>query len=395
MASVTALAGASSASAELTALPLVDYDFKRPVQVIQPPNDPFRLFVVGQRGGVRVIKQGQVLQKRFLDIRDNVKQPKSHSDERGLLSLAFPPNYGNGTLGTTRNFYAFFVNHGNDIRVAEYKRNATNGDLASAASKRIVLRITHPSDRRHNHYGGQLAFGPDGYLYVSVGDGGGGDPGNRALRKDRLQGKLLRIGPQPGATRPFTVPPDNPYYGSDVPGDGRVWARGLRNPWRFSFDGTKLLLPDVGEARIEELNSFATVADAKAANLGWSGYEGPLVYKSNRVLQSHRPPDFVYCHEDYMNAACAPEFEGCTIIGGQVAHDPQLPSLDGRYVYGDFCAGELRSLDPANPSGTDAPLDLPPLSPFGLTSFGTDNAGRIYMTHFIGTVYRLVDVPSP
>jgi hypothetical protein len=385
--------GAPSASATLDRVAVVRHDFRRPVQVAQPPGDARRLFVVGQRGRVRLIKDGHLLERSFLNIRDTVKTPTTIFDERGLLSIAFPPNYGDGTSGTTRNFYVFFVNHGNDIRVAEYRRDATSADHASASSKRIVLRMAHPSDRRRNHYGGQLAFGLDGKLYISTGDAGGDDPANRAQRLDVKWGKLLRIAPQASDTRSYTIPPDNPYYGED-PEDGAIWARGLRNPWRFSFGGQALLLPDVGEDRFEELNVFANPGEAKAVNLGWSGFEGPAEFISGRAksIDNHRAPDFFYCHDDTSHPACTPGagFTGCTIIGGQVSHDPQLPSLAGRYVYGDFCTGDLRSLSPSNPTGTDEPLGVE-VSDFGLTSFGTDNAGRIYMTHRNGTVYRLVD----
>lgn len=358
------------------------HEFTRPVQVVQPPGDQSRLMVITQKGKVRVIRDGQLLSRSFLDLRDQIAFAGGPNEERGLLSIAFPPDY-----QTSRRFYAFFTNNDSDIRIKEFLRSNQSPDLALKSSQRALFRIDHPSQRRRNHYGGQLAVSPAGKLFVSIGDAGGEDPGNRAQSLDSLFGKLLRVDPAPASGADHGVPPDNPFVG--VPGArGEIWALGLRNPWRFSFDGTRLQLPDVGEERFEELNLFPSLISAKGVNLGWSGYEGPEVFHAGREPAVHRGPDFFYCH-DLEDPACTAGFAGCSIVGGAVAHDPALPELEGLYVYGDFCEGELRSLDPDDPVATDAPLDVI-VSPFSLTSVGTDNAGAIYATSLTGRIYRLV-----
>ena len=338
--------------------------------------------VVAQKGKVRVIRDGKLLGRPFLDIRDQIAFVGGQNEERGLLSIAFPPDY-----QTSRRFYAFFTNNDSDIRIKEFLRSNQSPNLALKSSQRALFRIRHPSKRRRNHYGGQLAVSPAGKLFVSIGDAGGEDPKNRAQSLDNLFGKLLRVNPHPASGEDHGIPPDNPFVG--VPGArGEIWALGLRNPWRFSLDGTRLQLPDVGEDRFEELNLFPSLVSAKGRNLGWSGYEGPDVFNAARVPAEHRGPDFFYCH-DVEDVACAAGFEGCSIVGGAVAHDPALPELEGRYVYGDFCEGELRSLDPDDPFATDAPLGVV-VSPFSLTSVGSDNSGSLYATSLTGAVYKLV-----
>ena len=388
-----ALAGLACLALLLSAAPAsaldkertTNHKFSRPLQVVQPPGEDERLFVVTQPGQVRVVEEdGRVRDRKFLDIREMVSFGGSSMSERGLLSLAFPPDYEASGL-----LYVFYSNLANDIRVVEFQRDPDDPYHALERTKRPVMKITRPADYRHNHYGGTLAFGPDGYLWVSIGDGGAKDPANLAQSLDSLMGKLLRIDPAPSPESNHTIPNDNPYAGP-TPGKDQTWARGFRNPWRFSFDGSTLMIPDVGEDRYEELNAFPNYLDSRAENFGWSGYEGLRPFISSRRPPNANMPELAYCHPGVSSSmGCTVSFKGCSISGGAVSHDSTIPELAGRYVYGDFCNQRLRSTLPTDPTGANSTLSTF-ISPFSLTSVGTDNDGRIYMTKLNGRVLRLV-----
>lgn len=350
--------------------------FASPTYVTSDPSDPDRLFVVEKAGRVRLVEGGTT--STFLDITSLVDS----EGERGLLSIAFDPGFAeNGRL------YAFFVSGDGVIHVDEF---SADGDVASPATRRRLLSIPHPD--RTNHNGGQLQLGPDGMLYIATGDGGGGgDPDGNAQDLGSRLGKILRIDPDPPAAgaAPYAVPADNPFVGA-AGAAPEIWSYGLRNPWRFSFDrGTgALVIGDVGQASWEEVD-LARRSDGggRGANFGWNCHEGPEPYGPAACeLPDRTDPVFAYPH--------SAESANCSITGGYVSRDPGTPGLAGRYVYADFCAGEIRSvrlgLDGASASGDRAEgLALP-----SIASFGEDACGRLYVVSIQGAVQRIVG-PAP
>ena len=347
--------------------------FDQPVYVTGAPGYPDLLFVVEQPGKVVALSKGRRLSRPFLDIGGLVNA----GGERGLLSIAFPPDY-----KQSRRFYVYYTDAQGDIRVDEFKRRSPT--RAARGSRRAVLDIPHRENSNHN--GGQLQF-LGSLLYIGTGDGGsGGDPPNNAQNKGSLLGKLLRIDPRSSEGRAYTVPAGNPFVGR--PGRGEIYSYGLRNPFRFSFDTVsagqpRITIGDVGQNRFEELD-YTTVAAASGANFGWDAFEGFAPYED---ANSGTPdpgntvkPIFAYGRGQGGGS--------CTIIGGYVVRDRRLPSLYKRYVYADLCEGELRSLSPRlGRARGERKLGLAVGTP---TSFGEDTRGRVYITSLEGPVYRLV-----
>jgi hypothetical protein len=341
--------------------------FERPVLVTAPPGDTQRIFVVEQAGTVRIVRDGELRPTPFLDIRDKVKV----TSEPGLLSIAFAPDYAASGL-----FYAFYnTTAGNgDIRIAEFRRHPTDPDLADPYSERILLTIPKPWE---NHNGGMLQFGPDGFLYASVGDGDSGilnPPGFFAQRRDDLLGNILRIDPR--SSDPYAVPADNPFV--DVDGvRPEIWAYGLRNPWRFWIDGEtgSMFVADAGNERREEVDLAAR--GESGLNFGWPCFEGSLPFDPVATCHGAVPPLLDYPRE---GGACA-------VIGGVVARDARMPALAGRYLYGDFCSGTITAIAVENGQVTamgDLGLVVPELA-----SFGVDGLGRLYVMSLRGDVFRL------
>ncbi len=360
----------AAASAKGVALKRIG-NFVSPVYVTGAPGFPRLIFVVEQAGTVRVMNDGRFRSSRpFLDIRGLV----SSGGERGLLSIAFPPDY-----KQSRRFYVYFTDAEGDIRVEEFKRRSPT--RAARGSRRPVIEIPHKENSNHN--GGQLQFLGD-LLFLGTGDGGsGGDPPNNAQDRESLLGKLLRIDPRPSGGRPYTVPDGNPFVGR--PGRDEIYSLGLRNPFRFSFDRVtvpkpRLAIADVGQDRFEELD-YLGVGAAAGANFGWDAFEG---FSRYRGANGGTPdpggtvkPIFTYGRD-----------RGCTIIGGYVIGDPRLPALRGRYVYADLCKGQLRSLVPhLRRASGDRSLGLTVSTP---SSFGEDARGRMYVASLEGPVFRLV-----
>ena len=342
-------------------------DFSEPVYVTQPPGDDEDLFVVERGGTIRVIANGKVLSKPFLDISSKVN---TGYVERGLLSMAFAPDYAKSGL-----FYVYYTDEAGDNHVAELQRSANDPLSADPGSERNVLTIEHSENDNHN--GGLLLFGPDGDLYIGLGDGGGaGDPQRNAQSLGTLLGKILRIDPQASGGKPYSVPKDNPFVGRSgaLP---EIYQYGLRNPWRFSFDSKNgaELIGDVGQDRFEEVD-YLTPGQQPGANLGWSAFEGPATFNDDQQAPGAIKPIYFYGREG-----------GCSITGGYVVRDPALTSLYGRYIYGDYCLGELHSFIPAPGKARDDRALGESVS--GLSSFGTDNEGRIYATSLEGPVYRI------
>ena len=354
-------------TSDLVSLTRVAGSYDRPVLVTAPPGDANRIFVVEQTGTVRVVRDGELLPSPFLDLRDKVKV----SSEPGLLSIAFAPDY-----ATSGRFYAFYNSTaGNgDIHISEFRRHATDPDLADVYTERILLTIVKPWE---NHNGGMLQFGPDGFLYASVGDGDSGvlnAPGTYAQRVDSLLGTILRIDPRAGD--PYAIPADNPYV--DVDGARpEIWALGLRNPWRFWIDGTSrsLFVADAGNERREEVDVVSTTTGG--SNFGWPCFEGSLPFDTSRTCANVTSPIVEY-----------PRANGsCAVVGGVVSRDTRLPDLAGRYFYGDYCSGRVTaiSLDRGRVSKSDdLGLEVPEL-----TSFGVDGLDRTYVMSLTGAVYRL------
>jgi glucose/arabinose dehydrogenase len=348
-------------------------NFDSPTYATGAPGFPKLLFVVEQPGTVQVIRNGHRLGHPFLNIN---KLVSNDGGERGLLSIAFPPGY-----AQSGRFYAYYVDNSGNIRIAEFQRRSAT--RAARDSGRTVIEIPHPVNANHN--GGQLQFLGD-LLYFGTGDGGsGGDPPNNAQNKESLLGKLLRIDPRPSGGRAYSVPADNPFVGKT--GRDEIYSYGLRNPFRFSFDSSKgqprIAIADVGQNRFEELD-YTTVAAAGGANFGWDALEGFAPYTE----ENGGTPDPGGTTKPIMAYSHSRDGGSCSIIGGYVVGTGGPPSLRGRYVYSDFCSGQLRSLVPhLHRASGDRRLGLQVPSP---TSFGEDDRGRIYVCSQAGAVYRLV-----
>ncbi len=363
-----------------------------PTYITAPPGDTHRVLVVQQGGKIMLIKDGG-MPTTFMDMTSEVTFV---GGEQGLLSMAFAPDY-----ATSHRFYVYYTSKtcpnppGCDEHVSEFTANA-NGDSASLSSEQRLLTIPHPSQSNHN--GGQLQFGPDGDLYISVGDGGGGDDTEQnAQHTDRLLGKILRIAP---GTTSYSIPAGNPFAGAALcstaghPGTNcpEIWAYGLRNPWRFSFDSATgdMVIGDVGQSAEEEID-YAHPGQNAGANYGWPCFEGDEpdalapASECSPLPSNVAGPVLTYPHP--ANCASAP-FCGAGIIGGYVMHDPRLPSLNGCYVFGDLSTPALRVVRLAQP----AALGAAPLGPqiASLSSFGQDAAGHVYAADIgSGVVYRL------
>jgi glucose/arabinose dehydrogenase len=353
--------------------------FDQPVYVAAPPGDPHRLFVVEKLGTIKLMVDGGT-PTTFLDIRDEVRAV----DEAGLLSMAFAPDY-----AASGRFYVYFTVArpgdavGAVLRIDELHRSAADPNVADESRRRNVLAIQHPT--YGNHFGGQLQTGPDGMLWIGTGDGGGrNDPDDNAQDTRSLLGKLLRIDPAPSASAPYTIPADNPHA-EGVAAAPEIWAYGLRNPWRFSFDreAGDLTIGDVGQGDREEVD-FLPKGTGAGANFGWRCMEGSQPNPNISPCTpsgTYAPPVFDYTHNGR-----------CSLTGGYVVRDADVPTLHGRYVYGDFCTGEVRSLVLAQPAASDdraESLTVPRVS-----SFGEDSRGRLYAASLQGPVYRIDEAAS-
>jgi hypothetical protein len=340
----------------------------RPLALTAPPGDA-RLFVAEQGGAIRIVREGAVVPTPFLDLSDRTLS----GGERGLVGLAFHPAYADNGR--------FFVNYTDaegTQRIVEL-RAGVDPDVADPASATDLLAIPQPFA---NHNGGHLVFGPDGMLYVGVGDGGGGgDPQGNGQDVSTLLGGLLRLDvATPGQVR---IPPDNPFAGRPDEGRQELWAWGLRNPWRFSFDGDEGLLyvADVGQNAWEEVN----VAEAGAAglNYGWAITEGPACFGASTCDRGGLEEPVL----SYANGV-----EGCSVIGGHVYRGTRMPELRGTYFYSDYCGGWLRSFRWVDGEATD-PRQWPVGDLGRILSMGEDAAGELYLLAQDGGVYRLDPLP--
>ncbi len=336
----------------------------QPVHVTAPVGDP-RLFIVEQPGRIRVVEDGKLLDTPFLDIVTKV----GSGGERGLLSVAFHPDYrSNGFL------FVNYTNKSGDTRIERYTVSA-NRNVADPGTAKLILAIDQPYT---NHNGGLNLFGPDGMLYIGMGDGGSqGDPHGNGQNANALLAKLLRINVDRGD--PYSIPAANPYAKGG--GRGEIWAIGLRNPWRFSFDRISglLYIADVGGDKFEEID--VAPIPAAGVNYGWSIMEGPSCRRSTGCNQTglQKP---VLSYATHQNSTCA-------IIGGSVYRGRKIPEIQGQYFYSDYCNSWLRSFGFANGKVTDE-HDWPVGKLGSITSFGEDSQGELYMCTSSGRVYRII-----
>jgi glucose/arabinose dehydrogenase len=339
--------------------------FSEPTYVTGAPGDPGRVFVLQRAGQVMLLLNGHRQSRPFLDIAASVY---AQGSEQGLLGIAFPADY-----ATSGRFYLYYTDPHNNIEIVQFRRSRRNANVADAASARRVLTIDHHAFTNHN--GGQLAFGREGDLYIGVGDGGSeGDPNGNGQSTGTLLAKILRIAPSPNGG--YTIPPTNPFAGQSAKRE-EIWAYGLRNPWRFSFDSATgdMVIGDVGQDRWEELD-FAPAGTGAGANYGWSVWEGDSRLKSGQAPHAVSP---------VLTASHSSGY--CAIIGGYVVRDRSLPSLYGRYLFGDYCRAKIESVKLARGRATglrETGLEVPAMS-----SFGQDAAGHVYLASLKGQVYRL------
>jgi glucose/arabinose dehydrogenase len=321
--------------------------FAVPTDIDVPPGSTGRLFVVEQAGLVHLIVNGVPRPTPFLDLRDRVEA----TGEAGLLSIAFAPDYAD-----SGRFYVYYNDRGQNLHLVEFRRAADDADVADPESAReLLFQIKFAP----NHNGGMLQFGPDGRLYVAVGDGGTSPehkPGEYAQRTDAVFGKILSFDP--------------------ATGEWSVWARGFRNPWRFWIDALTgdTYIADVGQERREEID--VVPAGQSGLNFGWPCLEGTLVFDVAETCENPTQPLYEYDHGE----------RGCSITGGVVVRDRRLPSLEGAYLFSDFCNGSLRALRNAGGSVSVEDVGLETGQPI---SFGQDNLGRVYVGSATGSVWRL------
>lgn len=342
-----------------------------PLYLTAPAGDLARLFVVEKTGGIRIVKDGILLPDPFLDLSALV----SSGSEQGLLGLAFDPDY-----ATSGMFVVHYTDGAGNTAVWRF-RVSTDPDRADPASGQVVLTANQPFE---NHNGGQVTFGPDGFVYLGLGDGGSaGDPGNRGQDLSDLLGSILRIDVRSGD--PYTVPPDNPFIAQPNVRP-EVWSYGLRNPWRFSFDRANgdLYIADVGQNQFEEVDvTPAAAGSGKGLNYGWSVMEGLHCFHDAGCDQTGLTlPVQEYNHT-----------EGCSITGGYVYRGSAIPALQGHYLYADLCQGWVRSFRYAGGAATEQ-TTWPTLSTGGsIVSFGEDAAGELYLLEAGGQVSRIVPAP--
>lgn len=368
---------------------------QNPVHLTHAGDGSGRLFIVEQAGRIRIY-QNNLFSAPFLDIRGRVRSPANGGGgEEGLLGLAFPPGFGRGK----DHFYVYYTNLDGNNQVSRFRLGA-NPNQADPASEERILLLAHPQYSNHN--GGQLAFGPEGFLYIGTGDGGGGgDPYENAQNPASLLGKILRIdvemtsSPPPGLSHrlylPLTVrgqgnatnflyriPNNNPFVGQQGY-QGEIWALGLRNPWRFSFDRQSgdLYIADVGQNAWEEVD-FQPADSRGGENYGWDITEGMRCYEppSGCDTGGLTLPVFTYDHS-----------QGCSITGGFVYRGSQFPSMQGIYFFGDFCSGKIWGLQRQGLSWQSA---LIADTSYNISTFGEDEAGELYVAHYNGSIYRLL-----
>ena len=336
---------------------------EKPTDIGSPGDGSGRVFVLEQPGRIRIIQNGQLLPTPFMDI---VGIVGSDASERGLLGIAFHPKYAENGF-----FFVNYTDRQGNTRIARFNVSTADPNLADPDSRIELVRIEQPYG---NHNGGALAFGPDGYLYAGMGDGGSaGDPQGAGQSLNTLLGKILRLDVDGG--QPYAIPASNPFATGG--GEAEIWAYGLRNPWKIAFDRANgdLYIADVGQNQWEEVN-FAAAGSSGGLNFGWRlmeasyDYSGTLYDSSALVL-----PVAEFSHA-----------EGCSITGGQVYRGQSLPDWQGVYLYGDFCSGNIWGLLKTSDDFANSLLFK---TSFRISTFGLDDEGELYLGDYSGAIYRL------
>jgi glucose/arabinose dehydrogenase len=360
----TPVATAGNLATAKIALKQIADGLEQPVYATHAGDNSGRLFVVEKRGRIIILRDGAPAETPFLDISDRVG---SSGSDQGLLSVAFHPQFAqNGR------FFVDYTDRSGDTVISRFQ---ANGDAADPDSETVLLKIDQPYA---NHNGGLVLFGPDNYLYIGMGDGGsGGDPQGNGQNRQALLGKMLRIDVDGG--EPYGIPSDNPW---PTGGDARpeVWAYGLRNPWRFSFDRANgdLYIADVGQGEYEEID-VQRAGSAAGQNYGWNIAEGSHCFRSQSCdTNGLLAPVAEYDHS-----------QGCSITGGYVYRGAAFPSLQGLYFYGDYCSGKVWVLSETSPGRWEQRELLQ--SDASISSFGEDQAGELYLTDLSGKLYQVVE----
>ncbi len=358
---------AETAAVSITLTPVAS-GFDQPIDMAAPNDGSGRLFIVEQTGKIRIWNGSSIVSTPFLDVHSLI----SGGGERGLLSMALHPNF-----ATNRTFYIYYTDTSGNLTLARYQASAADPNVADTAGT-VLLSIPHPGQSNHN--GGKLAFGPDGYLYLGTGDGGGaGDPNRNGQNLNVLLGKMLRLDVDHGS--PYAIPPTNPFVGQSGK-RGEIWASGLRNPWRYSFDRQTgdMWIGDVGQSAWEEVD--VQPAGVGGQNYGWNIMEGNVCYNASSCNQTGLTlPVAVYGHGS----------GDCAIIGGYRYRGANNPGLAGVYFYADNCSGRIWGL---TQSGQGWTASAPFASGVGIRSFGEDASGELYVLGS-GSVYRLADANPP
>ena len=376
---------------------LIADGYKKPVFITSYPNNAKLLYIVEQAGLIKIINDGKKLSRPFFDINKRVVNPNRPGDERGLLGFAFHPNHTNNGK-----FYINYMDNDGNTIISEF---STNSELrANHKSERIILKLKQPYG---NHNGGDIQFGPDGYLYISIGDGGkAGDPLNAGQDLSSLFGKIIRIDIE---QKPYGIPKSNPFFGQKGKRE-EIWAWGLRNVWRFSFDkqtGDKYLA-DVGQNKWEEVN-FEPASSKGGLNYGWRIMEANHCYdpKENCPTEGLIKPII-----EYPNDANHPAFafriieelsfsetdvEGCSVTGGYVYRGQKIKSMQGQYIFGDYCSGNIWTLKVVNGKAINFKNRTEEINIGGgefttyISSFGQDSDGEIYIIDYNGGIYKLIE----
>ena len=376
---------------------LIADGYKKPVFITSYPNNAKLLYIVEQAGLIKIINDGKKLSRPFFDINKRVVNPNRPGDERGLLGFAFHPNHTNNGK-----FYINYMDNDGNTIISEF---STNSKLrANHKSERIILKLKQPYG---NHNGGDIQFGPDGYLYISIGDGGkAGDPLNAGQDLSSLFGKIIRIDIE---QKPYGIPKSNPFFGQKDKRE-EIWAWGLRNVWRFSFDkqtGDKYLA-DVGQNKWEEVN-FEPASSKGGLNYGWRIMEANHCYdpKENCPTEGLIKPII-----EYPNDANHPAFafriieelsfsetdvEGCSVTGGYVYRGQKIKSMQGQYIFGDYCSGNIWTLKVVNGKAINFKNRTEEINIGGgefttyISSFGQDSDGEIYIIDYNGGIYKLIE----
>jgi glucose/arabinose dehydrogenase len=340
-------------------------DLEEPIFVATRPGDDTTTYIAQRGGRLRAVRDGALVDAPVLDISSRI----SSGGERGFLGFAFAPD--------GAHLYVNYTDTNGDTNVDEYAVGA-DGSIDTGSRRRVLFQ----EQPYPNHNGGEVIFGPDGYLYIGLGDGGsGGDPERRGLDLGTWLGKILRIDPRPDGDQPYTVPPDNPFV-EENGARPEIWSYGLRNPWRFSFDAVTndLWIADVGQGSIEEIDlSTAAEGAGRGVNFGWSAFEGRTRYNPDQPAEGAVPPLFQYTHDN----------GNCSITGGYVYRGTAIPGLGGAFLYSDYCAGQVRALVAGDDGQVAANAVLSP-DPRSVSSFGEGHGHELYVCSLGGNaVYRV------